>query len=118
MYAGDGFIRLDVDSVVSYHSPMPYRLTTGIGLTTESWRASISLTRRPADLDVRGAVDEHVGLAGRGWKGYADGEVDAGGAPRVLLRNSLPLVLCDGLCRRAGNGSLTRPVRKTARHLS
>ncbi|QEX91071.1 two component sensor kinase [Mycobacterium tuberculosis] len=110
--AGDGFIRLDVDGVVSYASPNALSAYHRMGLTTELEGVNLIDATRPLISDPFEAheVDEHVQdlLAGDG-KGMRM-EVDAGGAT-VLLR-TLPLVVAG---RNVGAAILIRDVTEVKR---
>ena len=89
---GDGFIRLDVDGVVSYASPNALSAYHRMGLTAELEGDNLVAITRPLISDPFEAHElaEHVGASVAGGSGMRL-EVDAGGAT-VLLR-TLPLVV-------------------------
>jgi two-component sensor histidine kinase/PAS domain-containing protein len=89
---GDGFIRLDVDGVVSYASPNALSAYHRMGLTAELEGDNLVAITRPLISDPFEAHElaEHVGASVAGASGMRL-EVDAGGAT-VLLR-TLPLVV-------------------------
>src|SRR5271157_2350760 len=109
--AGDGFIRLDVNSVVAYASPNALSAYHRMGLTTELEGHHLIDVTRPLISDPFEAqeVAEHVRDLLAGGKSMRM-EVDAGGAT-VLLR-TLPLVVHG---RSAGAAVLIRDVTEVKR---
>jgi two-component sensor histidine kinase len=109
--AGDGFIRLDVNGVVSYASPNALSAYHRMGLTSELEGQNLISVTRPLISDPFEARElaEHVldSLAGGASMRI---EVDAGGAT-VLLR-TLPLVV-QGTA--AGAAVLARDVTEIKR---
>jgi hypothetical protein len=109
--AGDGFIRLDVDGVVSYASPNALSAYHRMGLTSELEGQNLIAVTRPLISDPFEARElaEHVldSLAGGASMRI---EVDAGGAT-VLLR-TLPLVVQG---KAAGAAVLARDVTEIKR---
>lgn len=109
--AGDGFIRIDVDGVVSYASPNALSAYHRMGLTTELEGDNLVRITRPLISDPFEAqeVAEHVQDLLAGGRSMRM-EVDAGGAT-VLLR-TLPLVVhgCN-----AGAAILIRDVTEVKR---
>jgi two-component system, sensor histidine kinase PdtaS len=109
--AGDGFIRLDVNGVVSYASPNALSAYHRMGLTSELEGQNLIAVTRPLISDPFEARElaEHVldSLAGGASMRI---EVDAGGAT-VLLR-TLPLVV-QGTA--AGAAVLARDVTEIKR---
>lgn len=89
---GDGFIRLDVDGVVTYASPNALSAYHRMGLTADLEGQNLVTITRPLISDPFEAQElaEHVGASVSGGSGMRL-EVDAGGAT-VLLR-TLPLVV-------------------------
>ena len=89
---GDGFIRLDVDGVVTYASPNALSAYHRMGLNSELEGHNLIAITRPLLSDPFEAHElaEHVGASVAGGAGMRL-EVDAGGAT-VLLR-TLPLVV-------------------------
>jgi two-component system, sensor histidine kinase PdtaS len=108
---GDGFIRLDVDGVVSYASPNALSAYHRMGLTSELEGHNLIAITRPLISDPFEAHElaEHVlnSLAGGASMRV---EVDAGGAT-ILLR-TLPLVLHGSA---AGAAVLIRDVTEIKR---
>ena len=100
---GDGFIRLDVDGVVSYASPNALSAYHRMGLTSELEGQNLIAVTRPLISDPFEAHElaEHV-LDSLGGGASMRIEVDAGGAT-VLLR-TLPLVVRGLGGRRRGAG--------------
>jgi len=109
--AGDGFIRLDVNGVVSYASPNALSAYHRMGLTSELEGHNLIAVTRPLISDPFEARElaEHVldSLAGGASMRI---EVDAGGAT-VLLR-TLPLVVQGSA---AGAAVLVRDVTEIKR---
>ncbi|BBZ10104.1 sensor histidine kinase [Mycobacterium branderi] len=109
--AGDGFIRLDVDGVVSYASPNALSAYHRMGLTSELEGHNLIEVTRPLISDPFEAQElaDHVqdSLAGGASMRM---EVDAGGAA-VLLR-TLPLVVHGAA---AGAAVLVRDVTEVKR---
>ena len=109
--AGDGFIRLDVNGVVSYASPNALSAYHRMGLTSELEGHNLIEVTRPLISDPFEAQElaEHVrdSLAGGASMRI---EVDAGGAT-VLLR-TLPLVVHGSA---AGAAVLVRDVTEVKR---
>src|ERR1700759_4747701 len=109
--AGDGFIRLDVNGVVSYASPNALSACHRMGLTSEVEGHNLIAVTRPLISDPFEARElaEHVlnSLAGGASMRI---EVDAGGAT-VLLR-TLPLVVQG---KAAGAAVLARDVTEIKR---
>jgi two-component system, sensor histidine kinase PdtaS len=109
--AGDGFIRLDVDGVVSYASPNALSAYHRMGLASELAGQNLIEVTRPLISDPFEAQEmaEHVrdSLAGGASMRM---EVDAGGAT-VLLR-TLPLVVHGSA---AGAAVLIRDVTEVKR---
>lgn len=109
--AGDGFIRLDVNGVVSYASPNALSAYHRMGLTSELEGHNLVEVTRPLISDPFEAQElaEHVqdSLAGGSSMRM---EVDAGGAA-VLLR-TLPLVVHGAA---AGAAVLVRDVTEVKR---
>jgi two-component system, sensor histidine kinase PdtaS len=109
--AGDGFIRLDVNGVVSYASPNALSAYHRMGLTSELEGHNLITVTRPLISDPFEAHElaEHVlnSLAGGASMRI---EVDAGGAT-VLLR-TLPLVVQGSA---AGAAVLVRDVTEVKR---
>src|ERR1700760_1237014 len=109
--AGDGFIRLDVNGVVSYASPNALSAYHRMGLTAELEGHNLIAVTRPLISDPFEARElaEHVldSLAGGASMRI---EVDAGGAT-VLLR-TLPLVVQGSA---AGAAVLVRDVTEIKR---
>jgi two-component sensor histidine kinase/PAS domain-containing protein len=108
---GDGFIRLDVDGVVTYASPNALSAYHRMGLTSELEGHNLVDITRPLISDSFEAqeVAEHIQDLLTGGKSMRM-EVDAGGAT-VLLR-TLPLVV-DGSS--AGAAILIRDVTEVKR---
>ena len=111
--AGDGFIRLDVDGVVSYASPNALSAYHRMGLTSELEGHNLIAVTRPLISDPFEARElaEHVQDSLAGGDGMRI-EVDAGGAT-VLLR-TLPLVVhgssrCRGADSRHHRSQTPRP---------
>jgi two-component sensor histidine kinase/PAS domain-containing protein len=90
--AGDGFIRLDVDGVVSYASPNALSAYNRMGLTSELEGHSLIEVTRPLISDPFEAQElaKHVRDSLTGGASMRL-EVDAGGA--ALLLRTLPLVV-------------------------
>jgi two-component sensor histidine kinase len=109
--AGDGFIRLDVDGVVTYASPNALSAYHRMGLTSELEDHNLVEVTRPLISDPFEAqeVAEHVQDLLAGGKSMRM-EVDAGGAT-VLLR-TLPLVVHGSS---AGAAVLIRDVTEVKR---
>jgi two-component sensor histidine kinase len=108
---GDGFIRLDVDGVVTYASPNALSAYHRMGLTTELEGHNLIRITRPLISDSFEAqeVAEHVQDLLAGGKSMRM-EVDAGGAT-VLLR-TLPLMVHGSS---AGAAILIRDVTEVKR---
>jgi len=108
---GDGFIRLDVDGVVTYASPNALSAYHRMGLTTELEGHNLVAITRPLISDVFEAQElaDHVGTSLAGGSSMRL-EVDAGGAT-VLLR-TLPLVVGGSS---AGAAVLIRDVTEVKR---
>ena len=108
---GDGFIRLDVDGVVTYASPNALSAYHRMGLTTELEGHNLVAITRPLISDVFEAQElaDHVGTSLAGGSSMRL-EVDAGGAT-VLLR-TLPLVVGGAS---AGAAVLIRDVTEVKR---
>ncbi|MCW1957452.1 MAG: sensor histidine kinase [Mycobacterium sp.] len=108
---GDGFIRLDVDGVVTYASPNALSAYHRMGLATELEGHNLVAITRPLISDPFEAQElaAHVGTAVAGGSGMRL-EVDAGGAT-VLLR-TLPLVVG---AQSAGAAVLIRDVTEVKR---
>ena len=108
---GDGFIRLDVDGVVTYASPNALSAYHRMGLTAELEGHNLVAITRPLISDPFEAEElaDHVGAAVAGGSGTRL-EIDAGGAT-VLLR-TLPLVVGG---RSAGAAVLIRDVTEVKR---
>jgi len=89
---GDGFIRLDVDGVVTYASPNALSAYHRMGLASELEGHDLLAITRPLISDPFAARElaDHIGEALAGGAGTRL-EVDAGGAA-ILLR-TLPLVV-------------------------
>jgi len=109
--AGDGFIRLDVDGVVSYASPNALSAYHRMGLTSELEGHNLTEVTRPLISDPFEARE----LAAHVRDSLAGGasmriEVDAGGAT-VLLR-TLPMVVHGSA---AGAAVLVRDVTEIKR---
>src|ERR1700759_5055262 len=109
--AGDGFIRLDVNGVVSYASPNALSAYHRMGLTSELEGQNLIAVTRPLISDPFEARElaEHVldSLAGGASMRI---EVDAGGATGLL--RTLPLV---GQGKAAGAAGLARDVTEIKR---
>ncbi len=88
---GDGFIRLDVDGVVTYASPNALSAYHRMGLSSELEGHNLVAISRPLISDSFEARElaDHIGASVAGGEGTRL-EIDAGGAA-VLLR-TLPLV--------------------------
>lgn len=108
---GDGFIRLDVDGVVTYASPNALSAYHRMGLTAELEGHNLIAVTRPLLSDPFEAQElaEHVGDSLAGGSGMRL-EIDAGGAA-VLLR-TLPLGVGGAP---AGAAVLTRDVTEVKR---
>ncbi len=108
---GDGFIRLDVDGVVSYASPNALSAYHRMGLTAELEGHALLTATRPLISDPFEATElaEHIGAALAGGSGMRL-EVDAGGA--TVLFRILPLIT-DG--ESAGAAVLVRDVTEIKR---
>ena len=108
---GDGFIRLDVDGVVTYASPNALSAYHRMGLTAELEGHNLVDITRPLISDPFEAHElaKHVGASLAGESGMRL-EIDAGGAA-VLLR-TLPLGLPDAP---AGAAVLIRDVTEVKR---
>lgn len=109
--AGDGFIRLDVNGVVSYASPNALSAYHRMGLTSELAGHNLVEVTRPLISDPFEAQElaDHVGDSLAGGASMRM-EVDAGGAA-VLLR-TLPLVVHGSA---AGAAVLIRDVTEVKR---
>ena len=108
---GDGFIRLDVDGVVTYASPNALSAYHRMGLSSDLEGHNLIGITRPLITDPFDAAElaEHVGDSLAGGSGTRL-EVDAGGAT-VLLR-TLPLAVGG---RSAGAAVLIRDVTEVKR---
>ena len=108
---GDGFIRLDVDGVVTYASPNALSAYHRMGLTSELEGHNLVAITRPLISDPFEAQElaAHVGDSLAGGSSMRL-EVDAGGAA-VLLR-TLPLVVSGAA---AGAAVLIRDVTEVKR---
>ncbi|MFN8073643.1 MAG: sensor histidine kinase [Mycobacterium sp.] len=108
---GDGFIRLDVDGVVTYASPNAISAYHRMGLTAELEGHNLIGITRPLLSDPFEARElaDHVGASLHGGSGMRL-EIDAGGAA-VLLR-TLPLGLSGAP---AGAAVLIRDVTEVKR---
>jgi two-component system, sensor histidine kinase PdtaS len=109
--AGDGFIRLDVDGVVSYASPNALSAYNRMGLTSELEGRSLIEATRPLISDPFEAQElaKHVRDSLIGGASMRV-EVDAGGA--ALLLRTLPLVVHG---EAAGAAVLVRDVTEVKR---
>ncbi len=108
---GDGFIRLDVDGVVTYASPNALSAYHRMGLTAELEGHNLIVITRPLLSDPFEARElaDHIGASLAGGSGMRL-ELDAGGAA-VLLRT---LPLCVGGIP-AGAAVLIRDVTEVKR---
>ena len=108
---GDGFIRLDVDGVVTYASPNALSAYHRMGLTADLEGHNLVAITGPliSDPFETQEVAEHVGAAVAGGSGMRL-EVDAGGA--TVLMRTLPLVVGG---RSAGAAVLIRDVTEVKR---
>ncbi len=108
---GDGFIRLDVEGVVSYASPNALSACHRMGLTAELEGHALLAVTRPLISDPFEATElaNHIGESLTGGAGMRL-EVDAGGA--TVLFRTLPLVVGG---RSVGAAVLVRDVTEVKR---
>ncbi len=108
---GDGFVRLDVDGVVSYASPNALSAYHRMGLTAELEGHNLIAITRPLISDPFEAHElaTHVGASLAGGCGMRL-EVDAGGA--TVLMRTLPLAAAG---ESAGAAVLIRDVTEVKR---
>ena len=108
---GDGFIRLDVEGVVSYASPNALSACHRMGLTAELEGHALLAVTRPLISDPFEATElaNHIAESLTGGAGMRL-EVDAGGA--TVLFRTLPLVVGS---RSVGAAVLVRDVTEVKR---